>query len=154
MDGPSPPRVQVKLRRLPGNDLPAPARATSGSSGLDLRACITQPVTLAPGQQAAIPTGFAVALPEGFEAQVRPRSGLALEKGLTMLNSPGTIDADYRGEIKLIAINLGQEPLVIQRGDRIAQMVVQPVAPAETLEVDELPATGRAGSGFGSSGGT
>jgi dUTP pyrophosphatase len=147
-------RVQVALRRLPGNDLPAPRRATAGSSGFDVRACLEQPVTLAPGERRAIPTGFAMALPAGYEAQVRPRSGLALDKGLTMLNTPGTIDADYRGEIKVIAINLGREPVVIQRGDRIAQMVVQPVAPAEMVEVEELPASERAGSGFGSSGST
>jgi dUTP pyrophosphatase len=147
-------RVPVALRRLPGNDLPAPRRATPGSSGFDLRACLEQPVTLAPGERRAIPTGFAMALPEGYEAQVRPRSGLALDKGLTMLNTPGTIDADYRGEIKVIAINLGREPVVIQRGDRIAQMVVHAVAPAEMVEVEELPATDRGGSGFGSSGST
>ena len=147
-------RVPVALRRLPGNDLPAPRRATAGSSGFDLRACLEQPVTLAPGERLAIPTGFAIALPEGYEAQVRPRSGLALEKGLTMLNTPGTIDADYRGEIKVIAINLGREPVIIQRGDRIAQMVVQQVAPAEMVEVEDLPETDRGGSGFGSSGAT
>ncbi len=147
-------RVTLTLRRLPGNDLPAPQRATAGSSGLDLRACVPGPITLAPGQRQAIPTGFAVAIPPGYEAQVRPRSGLALEKGLTMLNTPGTIDADYRGEIQVVAINLGQEPVVIQRGDRIAQMVIQQVAVAEIVEAEELPATERGASGFGSSGRT
>ena len=146
------PRLRVPLLRLPGNDLPAPARATQGSSGMDLRACITEPVVLEPGRRALIPTGFAVALPAGFEAQIRPRSGLALESGLTMLNAPGTIDADYRGEIRVIAANLGQERVVIRRGDRIAQMVIQEVAAAELVEVEALPVSGRGEAGFGSSG--
>jgi dUTP diphosphatase len=148
----SPDHPRVLVRRLPGNDLPAPVRASSGSSGMDLRACVPQPVVLAPGQRALIPTGFAIALPDGYEAQVRPRSGLALERGLTMLNSPGTIDADYRGEVRLIAVNLGAEPITIQRGDRIAQMVIHRVPFVDLVEVDELPASSRGEGGFGSSG--
>ena len=140
------------LLRLPGNDLPAPERATTGSAGLDLRACVTEPVSLAPGQRALIPTGFAVALPEGYEAQIRPRSGLALRSGVTLLNSPGTIDSDYRGELCVIAVNLGREPATIARGDRIAQMVIHAVAPAELVEVSELPGSRRGAAGFGSSG--
>ncbi|HEY3175321.1 MAG TPA: dUTP diphosphatase [Candidatus Polarisedimenticolia bacterium] len=140
--------------RLAGNDLPLPARATAGSSGLDLRACVPADVVLAPGQRALIPTGFALAMPSGYEAQIRPRSGLALRAGITLLNSPGTIDSDYRGELCVIAVNLGQEPATIARGDRIAQMVIHEVAEAELLEVPELPASGRGGGGFGSSGDT
>jgi len=142
----------VLMLRLPGNDLPAPQRATPGSAGLDLRACVTEPVTLLPGQRALIPSGFAMALPEGFEAQVRPRSGLARKTGLTMLNSPGTIDSDYRGEVAVLAVNLGQEPIVIGRGDRIAQLVIQRVPEVELVEVAELPGSARGGQGFGSSG--
>ena len=140
------------LLRLPGNDLPAPDRATPGSAGMDLRACIPEPLSLAPGQRALVPTGFAMALPEGYEAQVRPRSGLALRTGVTMLNTPGTIDADYRGEVGVIVVNLGGEPVTIRRGDRIAQMVIQRVAAVELVETDALPATARGGGGFGSSG--
>lgn len=145
-------RVRVLIRRLDGNDLPVPARATSGSSGLDLRACIGEPVELAPGERRLIPTGLSVALPRGYEAQVRPRSGLALETGLTMLNAPGTIDADYRGEIAVIAVNHGDASVTIRRGDRIAQMVVQRVPDLDLIEVRELPATPRGEGGFGSSG--
>lgn len=144
--------VRVSFRRLPGNDLPLPGRATPGSAGADLRACVTTPIVLAPGQRALVPTGFAVALPAGYEAQIRPRSGLVLESGLTMLNSPGTIDADYRGEIRLIAVNLGERPVTIARGDRIAQMVVQRVPEWSAVEVDDLPGTQRGEGGFGSSG--
>jgi len=144
--------VRVLIRRLPGNDLPAPIRATKGSSGVDLRACVTEAVVLAPGQRALIPTGFAIALQEGCEAQVRPRSGLALHLGLTMLNAPGTIDADYRGEIGVIAVNLGSENVTIRRGDRIAQMVIQRVPECEMIEVEDLPSSDRGAEGFGSSG--
>ena len=144
--------LRVTVLRMPGNDLPLPGRATPDSSGLDLAACVTQPVVLAPGQRALIPTGFAVALPRGYEAQIRPRSGLALRSGLTMLNTPGTIDADYRGEIGVIAVNLGSEPVTIRRGERIAQMVIQQVPACELVEAETLPATGRGGGGFGSTG--
>jgi dUTP pyrophosphatase len=113
---------------------------------------VREEVVLAPGQRALIPTGFALALPEGHEAQVRPRSGLALQSGITLLNSPGTIDPDYRGELCVIAINLGEAPATIRRGDRIAQMVIQEVPRIDLVEVQELPASGRGGAGFGSSG--
>jgi dUTP pyrophosphatase len=122
---------------------------TDGSAGLDLCADIATELRLAPMERALIPTGIAIALPQGFEAQVRPRSGLALKEGLTMANSPGTIDADYRGEIQLIAINLGKVPVVIQRGQRVAQMVIQRVIRAEWLEVEELPPSERQDGGFG-----
>jgi len=145
-------RPRVLMLRLPGNDLPLPQRATPGSSGVDLRACLVSPVTLAPGARALIPTGFAMALPEGYEAQVRPRSGLAAQAGVTMLNTPGTIDADYRGEVRVLAVNLGQDDVVIRRGDRIAQMVIKRVPASELVEVDELPASERGEKGFGSSG--
>jgi dUTP pyrophosphatase len=130
----------------------APAAATPGSAGLDLRACVVGELILQPGQRALVPTGFSIAIPEGFEGQVRPRSGLALRQGLGLLNSPGTIDADYRGEIGVLAINLGQEPIVIRRGDRIAQLVIAEV-PRVSLEiVVQLPETRRGGGGFGHTG--
>ena len=144
--------VEVLIQRLPGNDLPLPAPATDHSSGFDLRACVEEPVTIMPGCRAVVPTGFALALPIGWEAQVRPRSGLAAEKGLTMLNSPGTIDADYRGEVKVIAVNHGQDSVVIRRGDRIAQMVVQRSPRVRLSLVGELPPTGRGAGGFGHTG--
>ena len=122
---------------------------TDGSAGLDLCADIVKELRLAPMERVLIPTGIALALPQGFEAQVRPRSGLALKEGLTMANSPGTIDSDYRGEIQLIAINLGKKPIAIQRGQRIAQMVIQRVIRAEWLEVKELPSSRRQDGGFG-----
>ena len=119
---------------------------------MDLRACMVEPMTLSPGQRALIPTGFAMALPEGYEAQIRPRSGLALKSGVTMLNTPGTIDADYRGEVSVLAVNLGSAAVTIQRGDRIAQMVIQRVSATELVEVDTLPPSARGEGGFGSSG--
>jgi len=122
---------------------------TAGSAGLDLCADIARELRLDPMERALIPTGIALALPQGFEAQVRPRSGLALKEGLTMANSPGTIDSDYRGEVQLIAINLGKEPVVIQRGQRVAQMIIQRVIRAEWLEVEELPPSKRQDRGFG-----
>lgn len=137
---------------MEGNDLPVPSRATAGSSGVDLRACIDESIELGPGERRLIPTGLSMALPGGYEAQVRPRSGLALETGLTMLNTPGTIDADYRGEIAVIAVNLGNAPVTIRRGDRIAQMVVQRLPEIELVEVEELPGSLRGEGGFGSSG--
>jgi dUTP pyrophosphatase len=145
--------ITVRLTRTPENpDLPLPSPATPGSAGLDLRACVPAPVVLEPGRRALIPTGFRIALPPGFEGQVRPRSGLALRHGLTMLNTPGTIDPDYRGEIAVVAVNLGQETVTISRGDRIAQLVIAPVSRARLVEADELPPTGRAGGGFGHTG--
>ena len=142
-------RIKIKRVRPGAAPLTLPAYMTEGAAGMDLCADIDNEVRLAPLERALIPTGIAVALPLGFEAQIRPRSGLALKQGLTMVNSPGTIDADYRGEIQLIAINLGQEPVVIERGQRIAQMVVQRVVRARWHEVSELPASVRQEGGFG-----
>jgi dUTP pyrophosphatase len=143
----------VALLRLPhGADLPLPAYETAGAAGLDLRAAIMAPLTLAPGERALIPTGLAMQLPEGFEGQVRPRSGLALRHGVTVLNAPGTVDSDYRGEVSVVLINHGQEPFSIQRGDRIAQFVIAPVTQAELLEVSTLDATARGAGGYGSTG--
>jgi len=151
---PSDPAEVLIVRTRENPDLPLPEAATPGSAGLDLRACVPRPVVLEPGRRMLIPTGFCVALPEGYEGQVRPRSGLALRQGLTMLNTPGTIDADYRGEIGVIAVNLGQEPVTISRGDRIAQLVIAPVARPRLVAVDELPPSGRAAGGFGHTGTT
>jgi dUTP pyrophosphatase len=148
--------AQVRLRRLPhGAGLPLPAYQSAHAAGLDLAAAVPQdaPVTLPSGGRGLIATGFAIALPDGFEAQVRPRSGLAARHGLTVLNTPGTIDADYRGEIQVILINLGSEPFVVTRGMRIAQLVVAPVARAGVAEVDTLDDTARGAGGFGSTGG-
>lgn len=145
--------VEVQVRRLPGaEDLPLPAYATAGAVGVDLYAAVTEPVTLLPGERALVPTGIAIALPDGYEAQVRPRSGLALEYGVTLLNAPGTIDTDYRGEIKVIMVNFGREPFIIRRGDRIAQLVVQPVGRIKWREVASLDATPRGEGGFGHTG--
>jgi len=135
-----------------GADLPLPAYATEHAAGLDLAAAVETSVTLAPGERAALPTGVALALPPGYEAQVRPRSGLALEHGLTVLNSPGTIDADYRGEVKVILANLGGGPVTVERGMRIAQLVVAPVAQVAWFPVETLPPTARGEGGFGSTG--
>ena len=142
-------RIQIKRLRPSSVEVPLPVYMTEGSAGMDLCADVESELQLAPMERALIPTGFAIALPPGFEAQIRPRSGLALKEGLTLANSPGTIDADYRGEIQLIAINLGQEPVVIRRGQRIAQMVVQRVVRAQWQEVQELPSSERQGGGFG-----
>jgi dUTP pyrophosphatase len=142
--------LEIRIRRLPGNDLPLPAYATPLASGMDLRAA--EDVTLAPGARAAVPTGFAVAIPEGYEGQVRMRSGLALRHGLVVPNSPGTIDHGFSGELKVIVMNLGEEPFRIARGDRIAQLIVQPVVQARWLEVEALPASERGEGGFGHTG--
>jgi len=147
--------LKIKVRRLPHNgDLPLPAYETAQSAGMDLRAAVAQDahVTLQPGARALIPTGLAIALPPGFEAQVRPRSGLALKHGITCLNSPGTVDADYRGELAVILVNLGQEPFIIKRGERIAQMVIAPVTQGSFVEVELLDETARGAGGFGSTG--
>ncbi|MBM3483198.1 MAG: dUTP diphosphatase [Alphaproteobacteria bacterium] len=145
--------LEVPIRRLPNAaDLPLPAYASAGAAGLDLPAAIEAPLTLLPGARALVPTGFALALPHGFEAQIRPRSGLALKSGLTVLNSPGTIDADYRGEVGVILVNLGNEPVTVTRGMRIAQLVIAPVAHAHLIERPTLPESGRGAAGFGSSG--
>lgn len=145
--------LQVPLRRLPhGQDLPLPAYATEHAAGVDLMAAIAQPMELAPGARKLIPTGICIALPAGYEAQVRPRSGLALKHGIGLLNSPGTIDADYRGEIGVILINHGKAPFAIARGDRIAQLVVAPVSRLAWKESDSLPDSVRGPKGFGSTG--
>ena len=134
--------------------LALPAYETALSAGMDIRAALPEdePLTLAPGQRCLVPTGLAIALPPGFEAQMRPRSGLALKHGITCLNSPGTIDADYRGELKVILINLGQEKFTVKRGERIAQIVVAPVTQAQWEIVPALPDSARGGGGFGSTG--
>jgi dUTP pyrophosphatase len=145
----------IAVRRLPhAEGLPLPAYETSGSAGMDLRAAAPQdqPLTLKPGARALVPTGLCMAIPLGFEVQIRPRSGLAAKAGITCLNTPGTIDSDYRGEVQVILINLGAEDFVIRRGDRIAQMVVAPVAQAAWSEVDGLDETDRGAGGFGSTG--
>jgi dUTP pyrophosphatase len=143
----------LRVRRLPhGEDLPLPAYQSAAAAGMDLLAANDDPLFLEPGARALVPTGIAIALPEGAEAQVRPRSGLAAKHGVTVLNTPGTIDADYRGEIKVILINLGDAPFTIERGSRIAQMVVAPVARAELVEVADLEETARGAGGFGSTG--
>ena len=143
--------VTIAVLRLPnGADLPLPDYATAGAAGMDVVAA--ENITLAPGARAAIATGFALAIPNGYEVQVRPRSGLALKHGVTCLNTPGTIDSDYRGEVKVILANLGQEPFVIGRGDRIAQFVPAPVLRADLVEVGTLDATPRGAGGFGSTG--
>lgn len=145
--------VGVPIMRLPhGAGLPLPSYATEGAAGLDLMAAIDAPVALQPLARAMVPTGIAIALPAGFEAQVRPRSGLAAKNGVTVLNSPGTVDADYRGEIKVILVNLSNEPFEIQPGMRIAQMVIAPVTRAAWDERDNLDDTARGAGGFGSTG--
>lgn len=145
--------VEIAVTRLAhGADLPLPGYETSGAAGMDLLAAIDADIVLAPGERQAVATGLAIALPEGFEAQIRPRSGLALKQGLTVANAPGTVDSDYRGEVKAILINLGAAPITITRGMRIAQMVIAPVTRGLWREVSELPATGRGAGGFGSTG--
>jgi dUTP pyrophosphatase len=147
--------TEVRILRLPhGADIELPAYATDGAAGLDLRAAVAAdaPVVLAPGARALIPTGFAMAVPQGLEAQVRPRSGLALKNGVSCLNSPGTIDSDYRGEVGVILVNHGQEPFTINRGDRIAQMVIARYERAQFVESDSLDETSRGAGGFGSTG--
>jgi dUTP pyrophosphatase len=144
--------VQVRRVRAPTEPLPLPRYQTDGAAGLDLLADIDEEWTLLPMERRAVPTGLAIALPEGFEAQVRPRSGLALRHGVTCLNSPGTIDADYRGEVQVILANLSSTPFTLKRGERIAQMVVAPVVRAALVEVQVLPTTTRGSGGFGSTG--
>ena len=146
--------VPIPVRRLPhGADLPLPAYATAGAAGMDLLAAVTDPVTLAPGARALIPTGLAVALPPGYELQIRPRSGLALRHGIILPNSPGTIDEDYRGEIQVIVMNAGDAAFTVTRGTRIAQAILAPVTRAIWHEVSSLDTTSRGEGGFGSTGG-
>jgi dUTP pyrophosphatase len=145
--------IGVKIRRLPhGEGLDLPAYTTQGAAGMDLLAAVQAPVTIAPGQRALIPTGFCIALPEGYELQVRPRSGLALKHGITLPNSPGTVDEDYRGEVGVIILNTGDTPFEVTRGMRIAQAVLAPVVRAAWEEVDDLSNTTRGQGGFGSTG--
>jgi dUTP pyrophosphatase len=148
-------RVEVRVTRLPhGADLPLPEYQSALAAGLDLLAAVPAdaPIELAPGERALVPTGIAIALPAGFEGQVRPRSGLASRHGVTVLNTPGTVDADYRGELQVILVNLGAGPFIVSRGMRIAQLVVAPVQRIKLVEVDALDTTVRAQGGFGSTG--
>jgi dUTP diphosphatase len=142
-------RIEIKRLRPSSNAIALPGYMTEGAAGMDICADLENDLEIAPMERALIPTGFAIALPAGFEAQIRPRSGLALRQGLTLVNSPGTIDSDYRGEIQLVAINLGTEPIVVERGQRIAQMIVQRVVRARWHEVDDLPSSARQAGGFG-----
>lgn len=145
--------IAIAVRRLPhAAGLPLPAYATAGAAGMDLLAAVADQVTIAPGERALIPTGLLIALPDGHELQIRPRSGLALRHGIVLPNSPGTIDADYRGELQIILLNAGQEPFVVSRGMRIAQAVLAPVLRASWREVEALDETERSGRGFGSTG--
>jgi dUTP pyrophosphatase len=145
--------LPVQITPAPGaEDLPLPDYATAGSSGMDLHAAVEEPVTLAPGQRAAISTGIRIALPPGYEAQVRPRSGLAREHGITMVNAPGTVDADFRGVVTVLLLNTGHEPFTVERGARIAQMVVARVERVEWQLVEELPPSARGEGGFGHTG--
>ena len=142
----------IKVRRLRPSSLPLPRYQSAHAAGIDLVADIEVSLEIAPMGRAAVLTGIAVEIPSGFEGQVRPRSGRALEEGLTLINSPGTVDADYRGEIKVLLVNLGNAPITIRRGDRIAQLVIAPVARAELVEVAELEPSSRGGGGFGHTG--
>ncbi len=146
-------RIVIKIKRLKsGNDLPLPDYETEGASGMDLRAAVTEPVLMEPGEIKLIPTGMAVSIPRGYEGQIRPRSGLALKHGVGLINSPGTIDSDYRGEIAVIMINWGDKTFTIRRGDRIAQMIICKTHRADLVEVDDLDPTSRGDGGFGHSG--
>lgn len=144
--------LPLRLKRVRASDVPLPAYQTTGSAGLDVCADIDAPVVIPPGERRLVPTGFAMALPPGHEAQVRPRSGLALKHGVTVLNSPGTIDEDYRGEVAVVLVNLGQVPFTVERGMRIAQLVVAPVTHVAPVLVDELDDTQRGSGGYGSTG--
>jgi len=142
--------VRIEIARLPAADgLPLPTRATEGSAGYDLCAAVQQDLVLAPGDRALVPTGYRIAIPSGYEGQVRPRSGLALSHGIVLPNAPGTIDSDYRGELRVILLNAGEKDFVVRRGDRIAQLVIAPVATAEFFECDRLESTDRGEGGFG-----
>jgi dUTP pyrophosphatase len=143
--------LRVRIKRL-RPDASLPRYMTSHAAGMDLAAAIDEPITLAARERASVGTGIAISLPEGYEAQIRPRSGLATRQGITLLNSPGTIDADYRGEIRVILINHGSEAVTIRSGDRIAQMIVGPVTRVDWIEIDELDVTERGGGGFGHTG--
>jgi dUTP pyrophosphatase len=143
----------LKIKQtLEAADLPVPQYMTEGAAGMDLRAAVIEPVTLEPGQYKAIPTGISISLPHGFEAQIRPRSGLALKHGISLVNTPGTVDADYRGEIQVLLINFGKNPFVVERGDRIAQMVIGKVYQGKIQLVESLDTTARNAGGFGHTG--
>lgn len=146
-------QIKILFKKLDhGQNVDLPSYESKEAAGMDIRAAVEENIILKPGERKLIPTGFQMALPEGYEAQIRPRSGLAYKNGITMLNSPGTIDSDYRGEVKVLAINHGSEPFTVSKGDRIAQMVIAPVYQPAIEEVDELPATNRGDGGFGSTG--
>ncbi|MCB2198954.1 dUTP diphosphatase [bacterium] len=148
-------QLTIAIRRLdPARtaDVPLPKRMSEGAAGMDIYAAVDEPLMLSPGMTVAVPTGFAIAVPDGYEAQVRPRSGLALKKRIGLLNSPGTIDSDYRGEVRIILTNFSTEPFEIKRGDRIAQMVICPVIVADWVETDDLDSTERGEGGFGHTG--
>jgi dUTP pyrophosphatase len=145
--------TMIAVQRLShASDLPLPEYSTIGAAGADVVAAVGEDLVLAPGERAAVPTGLIMAIPPGFEVQVRPRSGLALRHGVTVANAPGTIDSDYRGEVKVILVNLGQEPYRLRRGDRIAQLIVAPVVQAQFVASVTLPSTDRGAGGFGSTG--
>lgn len=144
--------MKIYIKRVHSYDLPLPQYMTPGSSGLDLYAAVDDEVIIPPGKTFLVPTGLAIAIPEGYEAQIRPRSGLALKHGITLLNTPGTIDADYRGEIKIIVINLGYKEYILKRGERIAQMVFTRVEKVQLMETDDLDITQRGAGGFGHTG--
>lgn len=144
--------LKLLIRRVGGADLPLPAYQSPGAAGLDLAAAVTTPTVIRPGERRFVPTGIAVAIPRGFEGQVRPRSGLALKHGIGIVNSPGTIDSDYRGEIGIVLINHGAEPFTVNRGDRIAQLVIAPVAHVDVESAEALDETDRGGGGYGSTG--
>ena len=148
-----PPAVRIGIIRLPDAEgLPLPSRATPRSSGYDLCAAVRRDLVVAPGDRVLVPTGYCISIPPGYEGQIRPRSGLALTHGILLPNAPGTIDSDYRGELKIIVLNFGEKPYSIRRGDRIAQLVIAPVATAEFSEVEELDSTDRGERGFGHTG--
>ena len=145
--------MKIQFKKLPhAEDLPLPSYESEFAAGMDIRAALENPIILQPGERQLIPSGLKMAMPQGYEAQIRPRSGLAYRHGITMLNTPGTIDADYRGELKMLAVNLGDEKFNVNHGDRIAQMVIAPVIQAEINEVEALSATERGDGGFGSTG--
>jgi dUTP pyrophosphatase len=146
------PRIPVAFARMGEVEVPLPGYQTPGAAGMDLCAALTQPATIPPGERALLPTGWAVAIPPGYEGQIRPRSGLALRHGVTVLNAPGTVDSDYRGEMAVLLINHGREPFVVRPGDRIAQLLICPVATAEIAVVPALDATARGAGGYGSTG--
>jgi dUTP pyrophosphatase len=146
-------KVEVRIRRLThAEGLPLPVYATGGAAGADVCAAVDAAIAIAPGERQAVPTGLVLEIPDGFEGQVRPRSGLAIRQGLTVVNAPGTIDSDYRGELKVLLVNLGSESVSIARGDRIAQLVIAPVTCATFVETDDLTASDRGAGGFGSTG--